>query len=189
MVPKRTGTAQLVVIVIGVLPVAVPLRTRAKFTFPGAAVIVTELFSVALMLTAAALDLFARAAGNGSRTTAATRNRNTNPHWKTENLPRTPFSSPMGELDGQSLSFASRKSPGTGLPSPHTQMGCPRMKNAVGTNQDLPARPPRPAATIGEVFLAAIEVLPNRTGPLGGLRLDIEYAGIRRRGQGQKGRC
>ena len=54
--PNKTGTTQDVVILIGTLPVETPLRTRAKFTKPGAALMVLALFSVALRFTPAALD-------------------------------------------------------------------------------------------------------------------------------------
>jgi hypothetical protein len=67
MLPKMSGNVQLVVIVTGALPVAVPFRTRLKFTSPGAAVMVRPLLSVALRLTAAGLDLICAPALPGKK--------------------------------------------------------------------------------------------------------------------------
>jgi len=69
--PNRNGTVQEVVILTGALPVEMPLRRRAKLTKPGAAVIVTELFSAALRFTLAVLDFSWALAVEGIRTRMA----------------------------------------------------------------------------------------------------------------------
>ena len=51
---------------MGTLPVAVPLRTRLKFTRPGAAVTVMPVLSVALRLTVAGFDFNCARAPEGS---------------------------------------------------------------------------------------------------------------------------
>ena len=43
MLPKMSGSLQLVVMLTGALPDAAPFRTRLKFTSPGAAVMVMPL--------------------------------------------------------------------------------------------------------------------------------------------------
>jgi hypothetical protein len=65
ILPKMSGSLQLVVMLTGALPAAVPFRTRVKFTSPGAAVMVMPLFSVALRFTVATLDLICAPAGEG----------------------------------------------------------------------------------------------------------------------------
>jgi hypothetical protein len=79
MMPNRSGTAQVVVMVTGELPVEVPLRRRAKLTNPGAAVIVMELFSVALRFTLAILEFSWALALEGIRARTATANARANP--------------------------------------------------------------------------------------------------------------
>src|ERR1700682_1604159 len=68
--PMRKGSAQVVVILTGALPVEMPLRRRVKLTNPGAAVIVMALLAVACWEFSWALALEgirARAAASNAR--------------------------------------------------------------------------------------------------------------------------
>src|SRR5438309_355190 len=55
-VPMKNGSVQVVVILMGALPVEMPLRRSAKLTNPGAAVIVMAVLSAALRFTFAILE-------------------------------------------------------------------------------------------------------------------------------------
>jgi hypothetical protein len=55
-VPMKNGSVQVVVMLMGALPVEMPLRRRAKLTTPGAAVTVMAVLSDALRVTFATLE-------------------------------------------------------------------------------------------------------------------------------------
>jgi hypothetical protein len=102
-VPNRVVSVQAVVMLTGELPVATPFRMSVKFTSPGAAVIVMELFSVALRFTVARLDFNCAPAPAGTKAKATVRKRSAKLRMK--------MSRPLYALEfvwKVNLSFASR---------------------------------------------------------------------------------
>jgi hypothetical protein len=83
-VPKAMGSTQCVVMLTGELLVEAPLGRRAKLTDPGAAVIVMELFSVALRFTLAVLEFSCAPVLKGIRANAATANNRGTPLYPRE---------------------------------------------------------------------------------------------------------
>jgi len=79
--PMRKGSAQVVVILTGALPVEMPLRRRVKLTNPGAAVIVMALPSVALRFTVATWEFSWALALEGIRARAAASNARAIPRY------------------------------------------------------------------------------------------------------------
>ena len=71
--PNRIGRTQLVVMLTGTLPFATPLGGRLKFTKPGAAVTVIELFSAALSDTVAVFEFNCANIHEGNKLRSATK--------------------------------------------------------------------------------------------------------------------